>query len=284
MAMKNPILATCPKCGKYNVMICSACGLCGVCNNHTHCFLDNSNGYTPDSFVHEMVQIEGGNFQMGSEDGKINEKPVHSVTVSSFFIGRYPVTQKEWMVIMESNPSHFKGDNKPIENVSWYEAVEFCNKLSEKEGFIPVYAINGTNVSCNWQANGYRLPTEAEWEYAARGGNQSKGYTYSGSKNLNEVGWYNNNSDSETKNIGFKSPNQLGVYDMSGNVAEWCWDWYEEYNCSSLNPHGASEGHCRVIRGGNYSSYDFYCRITRRSSSSPNNRSDVIGIRLAMTL
>ncbi|HOD55268.1 MAG TPA: SUMF1/EgtB/PvdO family nonheme iron enzyme, partial [Candidatus Cloacimonadota bacterium] len=143
----------------------------------------------------EMCLVEGGTFQMGSTKGVSNEKPVHSVTVSSFYIGKYEVTQKEWQAVMGNNPSNSKGDNKPVESITWYQAVEFCNKLSQKEGLTPAYTINGTSVSCNWNADGYRLPTEAEWEFAARGGKLSKGYTYSGSNNLDEVGWYSSNSD-----------------------------------------------------------------------------------------
>ncbi|MBP7564165.1 MAG: formylglycine-generating enzyme family protein, partial [Candidatus Cloacimonetes bacterium] len=198
----------------------------------------------------EMVKVEGGTFQMGSTNGESDEKPVHSVTVSSFFIGKYEVTQKEWQAVMGDNPSHFKGDNKPVEQVTWYQTVEFCNKLSQKEDLTPAYAINGTSVSCNWNADGYRLPSEAEWEFAARGGKLSKDYTYSGSNNLDEVGWYSSNSD-DTHEVGTKKANELGIYDMSGNVWEWCWDLYDSYTSSAqTNPRGASSGSGRVGRGG----------------------------------
>ncbi|MBP7564356.1 MAG: formylglycine-generating enzyme family protein, partial [Candidatus Cloacimonetes bacterium] len=150
----------------------------------------------------DEVLVKGGTFKMGSTNGDSDEKPVHSVTVSSFYIGKYEVTQAEWEAVMGYNPSSFKGDNRPVEQITWYQTIEFCNKLSQKEGLTPAYTINGTSVSCNWQANGYRLPTEAEWEFAARGGNLSKGYTYSASNNLDAVGWYDSNSGNETHDVG----------------------------------------------------------------------------------
>ncbi|MDR2923307.1 MAG: formylglycine-generating enzyme family protein, partial [Treponema sp.] len=192
-----------------------------------------------------FVRVEGGTFQMGSNSGNDDEKPVHTVTVKSFSIGKYEVTQKEWYEVMGSNPSYFKGDNRPVECVSWYDAVEYCNKRSEKEGLTPAYTIdksgkdpNNTNgdddikwlVRRNRNANGYRLPTEAEWEYAARGGNGSPGnYTYSGSNTAGEVAWYSSNSGGSTHDVGTRAANNLGIHDMSGNVYEWCWDWYGSY-------------------------------------------------------
>ncbi len=235
----------------------------------------------PDNFV----LVEGGTFQMGSTNGESDEKPLHSVTLSSFYIGKYEVTQKEWQAVMGSNPSNFKGDKRPVEKISWYDAVEFCNKLSQKEGLTPAYTINGTNVTCNWQADGYRLPTEAEWEFAARGGNKSKGYTYSGSNNLDEVGWYYSNSGSETKEVGTKKANELGIYDMSGNVWEWCWDWKDSYPSSSqMNPKGASSGSNRVNRGGSWSDGDYNCRVARRGHNYPGNSSISLGFRLSRTI
>lgn len=227
-----------------------------------------------------MVYVEGGTFQMGSNSGDSDEKPVHSVTVSSFYIGKYEVTQKQWTEVMGSNPADFKGDNRPVESISWYQAVEFCNKLSQKEGLTPAYTINGRNVTCNWNANGYRLPTEAEWEFAARGGNKSKGFTYAGSNNIDEVAWYDSNSGSKTQAVGTKKANELGLYDMSGNVWEWCWDWYGSYSSGAkTNPRGPS-GSYRVLRGGSWYSSALYCRSAFRDGGGPDDGHDNSGFRL----
>ncbi len=223
----------------------------------------------PDNFV----LVEGGSFSNGSSD----------VTVSSFFMSKYEVTQKEWQAVMGSNPSYFKGDKRPVEEITWYQAVEFCNKLSQKEGLTPAYTINGTSVSCNWNADGYRLPTEAEWEFAARGGNLSQGYKYSGSNNLDEVGWYYSNSGRQTKEVGTKKANVLGIYDMSGNVWEWCWDYYGDYSSASqTNPKGASSGSRRVHRGGSWINYVDDCRVSRRNYV-PDGSGYLLGFRLSRT-
>jgi formylglycine-generating enzyme required for sulfatase activity len=211
-----------------------------------------------------FVFVEGGTFQMGSNNGSDNEKPVHTVTITGFYMGKYEVTQKEWTAVMGSNPSRFKGDNLPVERVSWFDAVEYCNRLSERERLTPAYTISGleNNRTVRWNrnANGYRLPTEAEWEYAARGGNGSPGnYIYAGSNTVDEVAWYSGNSGESTQDVGTRKPNGLGLYDMSGNVKEWCWDWYDAnyYRNSPQNdPIGpgarpSSESH-RVVRGGGW--------------------------------
>ncbi len=228
-----------------------------------------------------MVFVQGGTFQMGSNSGDSDEKPVHSVTVSDFYIGKYEVTQTEWKEVMGNNPSFRKGDNFPVEKVSWYDAVEFCNKKSRAKGLTPCYTGSGKNITCNFNANGYRLPTEAEWEYAARGGNKSKGYTYSGSNTIGNVAWYNNNSGITTHPVGKKHPNELGIYDMSGNVFEWCWDWKGSYGSSSqTNPTGASDGSRRVRRGGSLYSVAMYCRVAIRHHSIPDLTLNYIGFRL----
>jgi formylglycine-generating enzyme required for sulfatase activity len=176
-----------------------------------------------------MVFVEGGTFTMGctpeqGDDCLYNEKPAHSVTVSDFHIGKYPVTQRLWRQVMGDNPSDAKGNNLPVENVSWYDAQEFIKALNRQTG------------------KKYRLPTEAEWEYAARGGNRSKGYKYSGSDNIDEVAWYVKNSGLKVKPVGAKKPNELGIYDMSGNVAETVNDSYGEYSEEAeTNPQGPSE-------------------------------------------
>jgi len=221
----------------------------------------------------EMVFVEGGTSQMGSNssDADYDEQPVHTVTIDDFYIGKYEVTQKEWREVMGNNPSIFKGDNRPVENVSWYDAVEFCNKMSELEGLEQCYSGWGDNIKCDFTKNGYRLPTEAEWEYAARGGNKSRGYKYAVSSNLAEVAWYDDNSGNTTHPVGQKQPNELGIYDMSGNVWEWCWDWYDgNYykNSPRNNPQGPKSGNSSVLRGSSWSSNVNSCRVASRTWNS----------------
>jgi|GEM_PF-3390432 len=167
-----------------------------------------------------MILVQGGTFQMGSISGDSDEKPVHSVTVGSFYMGTYEITQGIYEQVMGRNPSKFKGARLPVEQVSWYDAVAFANALSRRDGLQEVYTINGESVSCDWGKRGYRLPTEAEWEYAARGGSKSQGYMYSGSNMVGDVAWYWDNSGSKTHDTGSKNANELGLYDMSGNVRE----------------------------------------------------------------
>lgn len=191
-----------------------------------------------------------------------------------FYISKYLVTQKEWKEIMGNNPSYFTGDNLPVEQVSWYDVIEYCNKRSEKEGLEKVYTYRKTkdnknkleDVKMNEKAIGYRLPTSKEWEYAARGGNKSKGYKYSGSDNIDEVAWYDGNSGHKTHKVGTKKPNELDIYDMSGNVCEWCLDIYN----SSY----------RFIRGGSWYDYSDYCRVSYWVFDYPDSRYDVIGFRI----
>ena len=217
----------------------------------------------------EMVFVQGGAFWMGcsGEQGKDclkNENPLHSVTVSNFYIGKYEVTQKQWQQIMGNNPSHFKGDNLPVENVSWNDTQEFIRRLNEATG------------------KQYRLATEAEWEYAARGGNKSQGYKYSGSNILNDVAWYRDNSGGATHPVGSKRPNELGIYDMSGNVWEWCQDRYGQYRSSpKRDPKGPSLGALRVLRGGgwNYDARDM--RVSyRNSTNTPDHYYYNLGFRI----
>lgn len=231
-----------------------------------------------------FVRVEGGTFNMGSPSGiNDHERPVHTVTVKSFYIGKYEVTQKEWQEIMGTNPSRFRGDNLPVENVSWFDAIEYCNKRSIKEGLTSVYSGSGDNITCNWNANGYRLPTEAEWEYAAKGGNGSPGnYTYSGSNTIDDVAWHINNSGNRTHPVGTKAPNILGINDMSGNVWEWCWDWYGSYSSDSqIDPRGAVSGDLRVLRGGSWYYYRTdSARSAYRSHSGQSGRFSEYGFRL----
>ena len=213
----------------------------------------------------EMVYVQGGTFQMGSNDGNPDEKPVHSVTLDGFYIGKYEVTQAQWRAVMGSNPSGFKGDNLPVENVSWDDVQEFIERLNAKTG------------------KTYRLPTEAEWEYAARGGNKSKGYKYSGSDKIEDVAWYKGNSGGKTHPVGTRKPNELGIYDMSGNVDEWCQDRHRRYRSSpQKNPQGPSFGFFCVHRGGSRSDDYYYCRSTVRICNQPDYRYSNIGFRLVL--
>ena len=251
-------------------------------------------------FGYEMVHVPGGSFQMGDTagGGYSGETPVHTVTLSDFYIGKYEVTWALYQSVTGYkpsvfNPSVFRGGNLPVENVSWYDAIEFCNKLSEREGLQPVYTISrrtpkagypirSAKVTADWRKNGYRLPTEAEWEYAAKGGNGSPGnFTCSGSNTVAEVAWYSGNSGSTTHAVGTKAPNGLGIYDMNGNVWEWCWDRYGSYsNAAQINPKGASLGSYRVLRGGSRSSSAVVVRSAGRYYFNPSYRVSDIGFRL----
>ncbi len=213
----------------------------------------------------QMVFIQGSIFRMGSNDGGNDEKPVHPVTINDFYIGKYEVTQRQWRYVMGKNPSFFKDcDDCPVEQVSWNDVQEFIRKLNRKSG------------------KNYRLPTEAEWEYAAKGGNKSRGFTYSGSNSIDDVAWYTNNSSAKTHPIGQKQSNELGLYDMSGNVLEWCNDWYGRYlSKSQVNPKGASAGDYRVYRGGGWGYIPRSCRTSSRDRSSPGSHSFNLGFRLA---
>lgn len=239
----------------------------------------------------DMVLVEGGSFAMGDNAGGGDEKPVHAVNLSTFYISRYLITQQLWQRIMGNNPSSIKGENLPVDNISWVDGISFCNKLSLNEGFEECYSINGDCVSILPNKSGFRLPTEAEWEYAACGGKKRSGFRYSGSNSLKNVGWYNENSgysnikktSSQCHPVGLLKPNELGLYDMSGNVCEWCWDWYGTYSSmTSFNPLGPESGRSRVYRGGRWSDNATNCRISYRNCASPSGRQDYFGIGLRL--
>jgi len=184
---------------------------------------------------------------------------------------------------MKSNPSNWKNDLLPVEQVSWYDVVDYCNKRSIKEGLTPCYSGSGNSITCDWRANGYRLPTESEWEFAARGGNKGKGYKYSGSNDIGSVAWYNGNSGNKTQEVGTKSPNELGIHDMSGNVWEWCWDRYNSSyyaKSSGLDSPGATTGLIHMLCGGSWGVNAYGCRLTSRDFIDPAGKYYSYGFRV----
>jgi formylglycine-generating enzyme required for sulfatase activity len=245
----------------------------------------------------DLVSIPGGTFQMGDTrgEGGSDELPVRSVTVSSFRMSRYEVTQAQWQAVMENNPSDFQnGPNCPVERVSWFDAVAFCNALSIREGRQVVYTINGTNVTANWSANGYRLPTEAEWEYAAGGGPTNR-TRFGNGRDILDASEANFNASADfkqsysnigiyrqrTMEVGSYISNRFGLYDMSGNVWEWCWDWTGTYQSQSeINPKGSFSGVRRTIRGGCWINAPYFCRVTLRYNESPIGVFNGVGFRV----
>ena len=234
--------------------------------------------FTIGDVTFKMIAVEGGTFTMGATseqgyDAYNDEKPTHSVTLSSYSIGETEVTQALWHAVMGSNPSYFRGSNKPVECVFWDDCQDFIRRLN---------ALTGEN---------FRLPTEAEWEFAARGGSKSRGYKYAGSNNIGNVAWYWDNIPSQssgsagygTQVVATKSPNELGLYDMSGNVLEWCQDWYGSYSSGSqMNPTGPSSSSYRVVRGGGWHFRARYCRVSARGNSTLDDQNINIGFRLAL--
>ena len=235
----------------------------GVNNGSSHIFIAHN-------VMIEMVRVEGGTFTMGAtaeqaSDAFSDELPTHKVTLSPFLIGKYEVSQTLWLAVMGENPSVNTGINLPVDNVTWNECQTFITKLNE---------LTGKN---------FRLLTEAEWEYAARGGNKSKGYKYSGSNNLGDVAWYVDNSNNTSHAMGTKAPNELGIYDMTGNVMEWVSDWKGSYSSGTqTNPTGPDSGTYRVNRGGSYGNVERLSRITNRNSIDPNMSSKTMGLRLCL--
>jgi formylglycine-generating enzyme len=240
----------------------------------------------------DWQKVEGGTFNNGTSD----------VTVSTFYLNKYEVTQAEYQALTGDNPSGFPDvANGPVERVSWLKSIGYCNLKSINDGLAPCYSYgmygtnpadwpagwntgmeNHLNVVCNWSAKGYRLPTEAEWEFAAQGGSQTHDYTYSGSDYIAAVAWYSTNSDATVHTVGTRAANELGVFDMSGNAWEWCWDiWATTYPTGAqTNPHGATSGTTRVTRGGAYNAGNAACEVVHRSSTNPASSIYGQGIRL----
>ena len=237
----------------------------------------------PAGFVH----IQGGTFTRGSpanEAGRYIYETQRQVTVSSFMMNRYEITQREYQEVMGTNPSRFTGDlNHPVEQVSWFDAVEYCNRRSQREGLTPAYTISGSGdnrtVTWNRNTNGYRLPTEAEWEYACTAGTTTAYNT--GANISNNTGWYRDNSGGTTRPVGQLPANAWGLYDMHGNVREWCWDWFGEYPAGAQSdPTGASSGSYRVLRGGGWNALVVEVRSAGRGYGTPTNRYSYYGFRV----
>ena len=236
----------------------------------TSSYTPNIREFTVNGVSFQMVEVRGGTFTMGatSEQGDANddEKPTHEVTLSDYYIGKTEVTQALWEAVMGNNPSYFQGKSLPVENISWNDCKTFIVKLN---------ALTGKT---------FRMPTEAEWEYAARGGSKSRGYKYSGSGNIDEVAWHKDNSEEKTHEVGTKRPNELGLYDMSGNVWEWCNDWYGDYSSASqTNPKGPDSGANRIGRGGGWWYYARGCRCSIRGDFRPDYRNEFLGLRLCLS-
>lgn len=237
----------------------------------------NSNLQKVKSFVvkgirFDMILVEGGTFTMGAtpeqgDDVYEWEQPAHKVVLNNYYICETVVTQDLWRVVMGNNPSQFKGANLPVENISWYDCQDFIERLNQ---------LTGEN---------FRLPTEAEWEFAARGGNKSMSYKYSGSNNLGTVAWYKIACKDKTQVVATRTSNELGVYDMCGNVGEWCQDWMYSYSSEPVvNPQGPKRGNSKIYRGGCYNSTDWDCRISCRFECDPEGKSRYNGFRLALDI
>lgn len=228
--------------------------------------------FTVNGVSFNMVKVAGGTFTMGAtaeqEYFADDDETVHKVTQTDYYIGQTKVMQALWTAVMSDNPSYYKGDNRPVEQVSWYDCQTFIEKLNSL-------------LSNELGGKRFALPMEAQWEFAARGGNKSKGYKYAGGNNIGDVAWYDDSSMSHP--VAQKQPNELGLYDMSGNVCEWCQDWYGGYSSNAqTNPQGPASGLDRVSRGGGWGSFTRICRVSTRWSNEPVDRYSFLGIRLCL--
>jgi len=241
----------------------------GSHNSNNHTLHQDNPPSILQNLANNMVYVEGGSFHMGNNisrdcDAFEDEMPIHEVNTSSFYICKYEVTQDEWLFVMGNNPSLFGGSKRPVDNISWDDCQLFIKKLNELTG------------------KQFRLPTEAEWEYAARGGKRSHGFKYAGSNRIQDVAWFEGNSDGQTHEVGSKMPNELGLYDMSGNVFEWCQDWYGNYSVEIRNnPSGPSSGDFLVNRGGSWNNLASNCRVTDRLYDTSTYHDSCSGFRLA---
>ena len=270
-------------------------------------YAQNNNGEQQNANITQtddgLIFIKGGTFNMGSPENELQrneDEKQHSVTVSDFYIGKYEVTQKEYQEVTGENPSYFKGEDLPVENVTWYDAINYCNLLSEKQGLEPVYEINGENVTWSKEKNGYRLPTEAEWEYAGRAGTTTV-FNTENSISADEANFYGHypygieenyfsqeNLDTKpgvyrqtTTKVGSFSPNKWGLYDIHGNVREWCFDYYGTYDLENTNnPSGPANGTLRVNRGGSWNDYAKHMRSAYRGSFEPDQAMNNTGFRI----
>lgn len=232
--------------------------------------------FTISGTTFKMLPVSGGTFEMGATaeqggDAWDIETPVHYVTLNDFFMGETEVTKALWKAVMGTNPGNTSGDNLPVGSVSWYDCNEFVNQLNDK-------------LSAQLNGKEFSLPTEAQWEYAARGGQESQGYKYSGSNNIDDVAWYDANSDNQTHPVAQKQANELGLYDMSGNVSEWCFDWFGNYSSGNtqINPTGPNYGTVRVSRDGAYCDDARFCRVSSRNRTYPDYSLSYVGLRLVL--
>lgn len=275
------------------------------------CASTNKTTTAPVADVSKLVLADAPDGFVGVVGGKVPLTLSYSPTVDSFYIAKHEVTQNEWMDVMGDNPAQFNDDtNRPVERVSWYHVLVYCNMRSVKEGLTPCYAIGGTTntaawgevpsapnatwsaATCDWNANGYRLPSEAEWEYAARGGASNVHQKYSGSNTIiadepqiAAYAWYAKNSNAITHAVETREPNVLGLYDMSGNVWEWVWDWYTSFDeKETSNPHGSEKGAYRVFRGGAYYCRPSFATVSDSNYNIPTSRFNGLGFRLARSI
>ncbi|MCR5725180.1 MAG: SUMF1/EgtB/PvdO family nonheme iron enzyme [Treponema sp.] len=285
-------MITCKRCGASildNSRFCSYCGTQIIPEAQSPAAGPSAGAAVHFGKYPRMIPVPGGTFIMGQG------VPTRRVSLAPFYISETPITQKQYFLVMTKQPSKLIGENRPVESVNWCEALIFCNVLSELHNLKPCYYIgNETNlmtfdtssavwkrVSCNFLANGYRLPTEAEWEYAARAGKPTQ---FAGSDLIDQVAWYGENSSITTHDVAGKAPNALGLYDMCGNVAEWCWDYMEELPMQEMqNPHGPNIGAMHVKRGGSWLDDAEQCTVFFRSASAPTGKSSSLGFRVCRT-